>query len=238
MSESIRLSIKFFEEVKGFEKDSTGKVKAPDNYKMAVMNNIESLLKGGMDSNQLESYFTRYKQEHSEPQEAYSVDDILSFFTIKASKKEVKRDPNNLLEIGKFYFHPELQIAPPPPTVVQLDDGSFVSSYESEPFFLEVRETFTMEDLVDYFYKRMGINGVGFKERDIGAFKHIMRSYDLDTILYTIDAAKFFAEDLLKQIPKSPFDIRDFVDQGMEILEGRKNTCYMEGLDRVIPRQA
>lgn len=236
MSEAIRLSIKFFEEIKGFDKDSTGKVKAPDAYKVSVMSNIEQILAGGMDARELESYMDNYKGNHPQPKEAYSMDDILSFFQVNAKKTVVKRDPNNLLQAGAFYYHPALQVAPPPPTLIQLDDGSFQSSYESEEFFLEIKESFTFEDLVAYFYRVMEMDGTGFKERDIGAFKHILKSYDLDTILYTIDEARFLAEDLNKPRPRSPFDIRDYFNEGTEVLEGRKNTCYMEGLDRVIPR--
>ena len=237
MNEAIRLSIIFFEEIKGFDKDDTGKIKAPDNYKVKVMQNIEQILAGGMNAQELESYFKRYKEEHPTPQEAYNIDDILSFFKVRAKKTIIEKDPNNLIQSGNFYYHPALQVAPPPPTVIQLDDGTFQSSYETETFFLEIKESFTYEDLVNYFYKVMGLeDGQGFKERDIGAFKHILRSYDLDTVLYTIDEARFQAEDLCKPIPKSPFDIRDYVDEGMAVLEDRKNTCYMEGLNHVIPR--
>ena len=235
-NETIRLSIKFFEEVKRFDKDNTGKVKAPDKYKLSVMSNIEQILAGGMDANELESYFEQYNIQHEAPSEAYSVDDILKFLKVNAKKTVVERDPNNLIEAGKFYYHPALQVAPPPPTVIQLDDGTFQSSYDVEEFFLEIKESFTYEDLVAYFYKVMGQSGEGFKVRDVGAFKHIMQSNDLDIVLYTIDEARFLAEDLSKPIPKNPFDIRDYMDSGFDVLEERKNTCYREGLDRVIPR--
>lgn len=236
MSNAIRLSIKFFKEIKGFQEDTTGKIKAPDDYKMNVMKNIEQILAGGMRDTEMDKLLDRYKAEHPSPNEAYNFDEILSFFQIRAKKTQVKRDPNNLLEPGMFYYHPILQVAPKPPVVKQRDDGSFYTSYEEEEFFLEIKESFTFDDLVAYFYEVMELNGEGFKERDIGAFKHILRSYDLDTVLYTIREARFLAEDLTKPIPKSPFDIRDYVDAGMAVLEERKNICYMEGLDRVIPR--
>lgn len=236
LNEAIRLSIKFFEEIKGFGKDNTGKVKAPDKYKVSIMANIEQILEGGMTIQELEGYLNGYKENHPSPHEVYNIDDVLKFFNVSAKKAVVQRDPNNLLKAGEFYYHPALQVAPPPPVITQLDDGSFVSSYDTEEFFLEIKEKFTVEDLAQYFYSVMGIDGEGFRERDIGAFKHILRSYDLDTVLYTIDEARFLAEDLSKPVPKSPFDIRDYFDEGAMVLEERKNTCYMEGLDRVIPR--
>lgn len=226
----------FFKGVKGFPSDEHGKVKAPEKYKLLVMENIEQLLNGGMSSQVLAEFMKKYVDEHVTPKEVYSIDDILSYFQVAVKKSIVERDPNNLIEPGKFYFHPALQVAPPPPTITQLDDGTFQSSYDNEEFFLEIKEVFTYEDLVGYFYKVMEIEGDGFKDRDIGGFKHITRSADLDLILYSIDEARFLAEDLGRPRPKNPFDIRDYMDEGGAVLEDRKNTCYMEGLDHVIPR--
>lgn len=235
---AIRLSVKFFTEVKDFELDSTGRVKAPSSYKITIMKNLEEILGGGMTGEEIEGHFDAFKKKHPKPKEAYDIDDIFKWLGVSATKKEVVHDPNNLMKPGAFYYHPALQVAPGPPIVHQLDDGSFVSSYDNEPFFLEMKDSFTYEDLVDYFHEVMGLKGEGYKQRDVGAFKHMMKSHDLDAMLYTIDAARFYAEDYSKPLPKNPFDVRDYIDEGEATLEGRKNTCYMEGLDRVIPRSA
>jgi hypothetical protein len=235
INDAIRLSIKFFSEIKGFGKDSNGKVQAPEAYKINVMKNIEQLLAGGTSVKEIETLMNRYKAIHPSPQEAYMIDDILSYFKVKADKKEIKRDPNNLLEPGKFYYHPALQVAPPPPTIMQRDDGTFYSSYEDEEFYLEMKEVFTLSDLVDYFYKVMDIDA-DFRDRDMGAFKHMLKSYDIDTVLYMINEARATCEDVGKPIPTTPFDIRDYAEDAIAVLEDRKNSAYMEGLDRVIPR--
>jgi hypothetical protein len=237
INEAISLSIMFFKGLKKFPSDEQGKVKAPEKYKLLIMENFEQLLNGGESPKVLAQYMKRYSEEHPSPQEVYNMEDILNYFKVAYKKSEVKRDPNNLLEPGKFYFHPALQVAPPPPVVYQLDDGTFKSSYDDEPFFLEIKESFTWDDLVGYFYKVMELDGEGFKDRDMGAFKHIMKgNVNLDLILYTIDEARFQAEDVGKPRPKNPFDIRDYMDEGATVLEDRMNTCYMEGLDHVIPR--
>lgn len=235
---AIRLSIKFFLELKGFKRDSNQRIEAPDSYKNKIMNEVQQILQGGTNATVLEEYMDRYKKEHPSPREVYSVQDILNHFQVAVKKKVIEQDPNNLIEQGKFYYHPALQVAPPPPTVIQLEDGTFESSYESEEFFLEIKERFTLDDLVNYFYNIMDVKDSGMKERHLGAFKHILKSTDIDTLLYTIDEAKAMAEDLNKPRPKNPFDITDYIDYGTEVLEERKNTCYMEGLDRVIPRRA
>lgn len=233
---AIRLSLKFFTDIKQLEKDSTGKVKAPNSYKAAIMENIEALLAGGMTEGELSTCLGDYKKAYPTDTDVYNVDDLLKRMGVSKKRGEIKQDPNNLMRNGSFYYHPALQVSPPPPVIRQLDDGSFVSSYEEEEFFLEMKDSFTYEDLVNYFHSVMGIKGEGYLQRDIGAFRHLLKSHDLDTLLYTIDAARFYAEDYSKPLPKNPFDVGDYIDEGESIFEERKNTCYMEGLDRVIPR--
>jgi hypothetical protein len=233
---AIRLAIKFFEELKMFPRDSQNRVKAPDSYKNKIMNEIQEVIQGGTSEIKLEEMMNKYKEEHPEPSEVYSVQDILNYLKIKAKKITIDIDPENMLEQGKFYYHPELQVAPPPPTVVQLYDGTFESSYDNDEFFLEIREKYKLENLVEYFYNIMEITDSGMKERHKGAFKHILKSNDIDVILYTIDESRAMAEDVDKPRPKNPFDIIDYIDYGMEVFNERKNTCYMEGLNRVIPR--
>lgn len=234
---AIRLAIRFFKEVKNFEADAEGRVKAPDAYKNKVMHEIDSILAGKtVTEQQLDDYITQYKKLNELAHEAYGMTDILKYFDVRARKVEVKADPNNILRSGTFYYHPALQVAPPPPMIVQLPDGTFEASYESDEFFLEIKEKFTYDDLVDYFMYRMELSESGQKERYIGQFKHILKKVDIDVLLYTIDEARALAEDLDKMKPKNPFDVMDYIEEGIVVLEERKNTCYMEGLDRVIPR--
>jgi len=234
-NEAIRLSIFFFEEVKKFGKDMTGRIQAPDHYKNHIFHQVQQLLAGGTSPSLLSSLLQEYAQKHPSPQEVYDIEEILHYFQVDVRKGEVTQDPDNLMQPGVFYYHPALQVAPPPPTIIQLPDGSFQSSYEQEEFYLEMKDRFTLDDLVDYFYRKMEITHE-FRERDKGAFRHLLKSFDLDTILYTIDEARLVAEDLGKLLPKSPFDLRDYLEYGIAILEDRKNTCYMEGLDHVIPK--
>ena len=236
-NQAIRLSIKFFEEVKGFGKGADGKVQAPDNYKHLIMNSILEILNGGMTPQELEALINRYRLTVEKHNEVYGIEEIIAHFGIKVVKGKLDKDPDNLLERGTFYYHPALQVVPPPPVIRQLDDGSFESSYDTEPFFLEMKEKFTLDDLVNYFYNVIGIDD-GFRDRDKGAFRHILKTYNLDVVLYTIDESNALSQDLNRPRPQSPFDIRDYLEEGKMILKERKNTCYMEGLDRVIPRNS
>ena len=236
-NEAIRLSIKFFEEIKGFQRNERGMINAKDSYKIKVMNDVQSVLAGGIEVKELELLMDRYKVECPNAREAYSIDDVLHFFQIEARKGVVAQDPNNLIQPGKFYYHPRLQKVPPAPTIEILPDGTFKSSYEEEEFYLEIIERFTLEDLTRYFYEIMGIQDEHHLKRDAGAFKVLLERYkDLDLLMFTIIESAVLAEDLNKRKPRHPFELEEYIEDGRAILEERKNTLYMEGLDRVIPK--
>lgn len=236
MSDTIRLSIKFFEELKGFKRDSRGRIEANDAYKQAVSKSVDSILAGGTSAKELERLMDEYRTTHPTPHEVYNVDDILKYMNVTAKKVEVKVDPTNLLLRGQFYYHPQLQIAPPPPVVKLLPDGTFAASYEEDPeFYLEIKEKYTVENLLDYFYQRTGINPKN-RKRDRGSIEYLLRIADLDLILYSIDEASVMYMDTNGKPPTNPLDIQDYFDAGEAVLEDRKNTLEMEGLNHVIPR--
>lgn len=236
MSDTVRLSIKFFEEVKGFKRDARGRIEANDGYKESVSKSVDQILAGGMKPQELDRLMTEYITTHPTPQETYNVDDILKYMKVTAKKVEVKVDPDNLLMRGQFYCHPQLQIAPPPPVIEILPDGTFKASYEEDPeFYLEIKDKYTIDDLLDYFYSRTGIKPKS-RKRDRGGIEYLLRIADLDLILYSIDEASVMYIDTNGQPPRNPLDVQDYFDAGEAILEDRKNTLEMEGLNHVIPR--
>lgn len=236
MSEAIRLAVKFLTEVKGFEKDQSGKIKASDTYKKIVREGMEAVLAGGMTAGELDHALATYKATCPKASEAYGIDDVLKYLRITAKRGIVTNDPDNLLVRGRFYYHPQLQIAPPPPVVQILPDGTFRASYEEDPtFYLEMKEKYTLDDLLDYFYNRVGIKKQN-RKRDRGALEYILKQYELDVVLYSIDESAVMYLDTNSSPPKNPLDIEDYVENGEALLEDRKNTLQMEGLDHVIPR--
>lgn len=236
-SSSIRLSIDFFTKVKGFSKDEKGKVVANNGYKASVLKNLNEMIEGGHTEAELSAYINQWAKSNDGASEVYNVEDILRFFGINVNKKEVKIDPNNLIRPGRFYYHPKLQIAPPPPRIKVNVDGTFEASYDNEEFFLEIKQSFTYKDLNRYFLDMMGRHSEEADDRFTGAFKHLLGREELDVIMYSIDASRFVSEDIGRPRPKQPFHIEDYIDYGKELLDERKNTFYMEGLSHVIPRR-
>ncbi|WP_257146728.1 hypothetical protein [Priestia megaterium] len=232
----IVLSSKFLHEIKEFEYGSHGKIDCDPNYKKEVINDIGEILAGqSVTAAQLNDLF---EKEKDNPQKAlfYKPCNILESHKIKFIRKPYS-DPDNLLVLGQFYFHPRLQVTPPPPMLQINDDGTINASYEDEPFFLEIIDKITKKDLVEYFYSKMNaVPQPATLNRDIGAFEHMLRFWDVDFILYLIDEAFAVSFDNGRPMPKSPLDIQHFEEEALAVYEARKNTCYEEGLDRVLPR--
>jgi hypothetical protein len=236
MSEAVRLTIRFFEDIKQFKKDTHGKIIANNDYKRIVRESIEKVLIGGLSPSDIDSLMDGYKSTHKTPEKAYDINDILSFMKVNATQGIIKDDPENLLLRGKFYYHPQLQITPPPPMIELLSDGTFRSSYELDPcFYLEIKHKYTLDNLVDYFYNRVGINKQ-IRKRDRGGFEYLLKFYELDVILYSIDEASVMYIDTNSNPPRTPLDIEEYMGNGEALLEDRKNTLQTEGLDHVIPR--
>jgi len=234
-NDTIALCIQFFEQVKQFGKDANGKIMAPGHYKAAVMKDIDELMAGNMTFQKIHEAITTYVNRGPEKmKETYLVSHLLEAERIPYQKGVKQHNPDNLLMPMKFYYHQALQITPPPPVVVQLPDGSFHSSYE--PFYLEIRESFTVDDLVDYFYSKAAMTASTTRDKDKGAFRHMLKTYDVDFLLHLIDEAFAQALDRGAQIPHEPFMIQEYVAETHLVYENRKNICYEGGFDRVIPR--
>lgn len=236
MNESTMLTIKFLTEVKGLQKDAEGKIDVGVSYKQKILEEVQSLLAGNLDMPTIYSALERYKQEPVKHIETYNVEEVLNYFRIPFTKGQVVYNPDNLMHPSKFYYHQQLQVTPPPPTLVQRKDGSFEASYDNEPFYLEMRDCYTVDDLLEYFYQRMNVLERMNVERDKGAMKHLLKSYDLDLLLHLIDEAYAQSMDRGMPLPKEPFGMRDYLADAILLYEARKNTCFEGGLNRVIPR--
>ncbi|MFE4029314.1 hypothetical protein ACFX4N_24490 [Priestia sp. YIM B13551] len=235
-NEMIVLSSRFLHEIKEFQKDAHGKVDCDPNYKREVINDIGEILAGkSITAAEIHKLFDKEKEN---PQKVlfYKPSNVLDQHQIKYVRRPYI-DPENLLMLGQFYFHPRLQLTPPPPVLEIADDGTIKASYEDQPFYLEIVEKFTKQDLLAYFYTKMNVTPQeSVRARDIGALEHLLKFWDVDFILYLIDEAFAVSLDNGKPMPKKQLDIQHFEEEALAVYEARKNTCFEEGLDRVISR--
>lgn len=233
---SLKLASKFLREVKSFPDNDTGKIDCSVQYKNEVLKDVSEILTGKSVSYvQLVGLFDKTKDLENR-ESFYKPCDILEHYKIPF-KRGTGSDPANLISINRFYYHPRLQLVPPAPKLKIDDDGTITSSYDSEEFFLEMIDSFTLRDLVDYFYSKTNsfVPSVNLV-RDIGAFEHLLQFWDVDFILYLIDEAFAYSSDKGRPVPSSPLRIREYDEKALHVYESRKRISYEEGLDRVLPR--
>lgn len=235
-SNILKLAVMFLVDIKGFGYDINKKIDCNVNYKSSVIEDISEIL-DGKSLTATQFYGVLDKAKSVEDKHLFhKPSEVLEYFKINY-KRGLKRDPNNLIQLNRFYYHPKLQVAPPPPVLKIEDDGTITPSYDSEDFYLEMKDSFTVEDLLDYFYskKNMAVPDSNIK-KDIGAFNHLLQFWDIDFLMFLIDEAFTSSVDEGKPLPNSPLDIQEYDAQAMTVYEARKNICHEEGLDHVIPR--
>jgi hypothetical protein len=91
---------------------------------------------------------------------------------------------NNLLK-NKFYYHYRLHKIPKSSIIKITVEGEIIK--ESYPFYLEIIEVFTLENLNEYFHSKLNIKDINLYEQNKKKLKTFIDSYNLDLVLFTID---------------------------------------------------
>ena len=103
-------------------------------------------------------------------------------------------DYQNLLRAGTRYYHKNLLVMNPPATVTHDVDAGVLVSHQQQ-FFVEPRASYTMYELVSYFYERTGVDnreaeGNQFSRKRVSSFfQALLRTYSVDHLLFMIEAA-------------------------------------------------
>ncbi len=144
-----------------------------------------------------------------------------------------KDTSKNLIKAGVFYYHPQLRNTPPLPRVINKEDGT--EEWHIEPFYIEIKDTYSINDLHKYFTDKMNTESNNLK-RDIGALKYLVDTYGLDEVLFTIEYVwdHCTCDDL--RLPRQPFELDRWIHDGTERLKTIKAEATANGTDREIPR--
>lgn len=235
-TESLLLSEKFFEQVKGFEKNEEGKYSATDGYKKSILDNAYQLLAAGYSYESLSAVF---QQATKEDRQSYNINEYIK-------KKEPDLKPGqpvieqqvkgNCISIGTFYYHPMLQVTSKPPAYVLDSETMNMVKEEPEEFFLEMKEVFTLDELIAYFIYKTE-QETGFPERFRSQLKRLVEEYGLDLTLYLIDAGVLTCRDDERSIPKAPMFFTEFITEARNMYSIRKDIAQEGGLTHVHPRK-
>lgn len=133
----------------------------------------------------------------------------------------------NLLKSGIRYYHKNLTLRGNVPVIEHdIDKGTLVS--QETQFYVEPKASYTMKQLVQYFWDRTKVDQVQFPEDRVASFfTALLRSYDIDNLLFIIEAAGRSYEDT-----RRTFDFRNFVDFNpiaLSFMNDIKQSCAESG---------
>jgi hypothetical protein len=195
--------------------------------KIQILNQFSQLLMNGWTQEEIINVVKAY--QHSDPTTIPNVEQIFQGTTTRAE---------NLLVPKAFYYHPQLRILPPP-VKRDLDYNTGVISKPEEEYFLEMRASYTINQLIDYFVIAFELNP---SQEDIqryrGSFKFLLKQHNIDTVLFMIDAAhnNLYTEDNDLHDFK-PIKLGDYRTMAEDMLNWIRTETKRSGDDHVVPRK-
>lgn len=188
--------------------------------KRDIINSISEVLRNGANSEDIYRKINKVKntgQKHSD------------YF------KGIKSNGSNLLKMTpkKIYYHNELRIIPKAPSFYfDLDSGEIKK--EQSDYFLEMRASYTIDDLFNYVSKKQYFSKVvSNKSRVLGSLKYLIGKYDIDFLLFIIDTANEIYSTKLNYI-RNILDITDYELEAKKNYERRVTECAISGTDKVV----
>lgn len=143
----------------------------------------------------------------------------------------------NLLKSDRFYWHNALRIMPGP-TKVYFDLNTGEITREREEWFLEMRASFTLDDLLDYYLAQFQLSRGQINEnRYRGTFRYLLSLYDIDLLLFMVDCCAHDRLDRDEGPPTDPIVISDYEWQGREAMNRKITECRQAGGDKIVVRK-
>jgi hypothetical protein len=188
--------------------------------KASVLESFYSLLKGKWTSEELMGHLKEVAKNTPgvEPYQG----NLLVFFSTKAKLRL------NLLDPHSMYFHPELRIVPPLPTIeVDIDTG--VIDNKPQDYYMEYRASYSIEDMINYWNWTVKPISKYQNARWVGGFKHLLNMYFVDLVLYMIDTVACVMKENGISAPTSPIEIEEYLQRASEILVERTTELITYG---------
>jgi hypothetical protein len=150
--------------------------------------------------------------------------------------KSIKSSCVNLIDPQNFYYHNELRVFPEAPRRTLNPNTGVIEKTEFE-YFLEIKASYTMDDLINYIgSKNPFTNIVSNKTKLTGSLKFLLNKYDMDFLLYLIDAL-CVSYDNQKRKAKNIFEIEDFIEEAKFNYNLKFSESALNGTNKVTPRK-
>lgn len=208
----------------GFIETFYGKKECPANVKKDILHFMEDLLYDGFTTEEIEERWQAFADHNPG-----TMPKLMALY---------KQGPTslNLLKPGVFYFHNLLQVVPgAPKRNLDLDSGTITAV--GQEYFLEMRASLTVDQLVDYYAKQFGLRlNESDKKRDIGRFKWLLKNHDTESILFMIDAAANLALDMDWAIVE-PIKLAEYKREANEMKMAKVTEIRQAGAEQIVPRK-
>lgn len=187
--------------------------------KKKVISAVYCALKNGATSDDLINKINNIQDLNKAP---------YSFFVVKST--------GNLLNPDKFYYHNELRCYPPPPKRYwDINSGEIIS--EKQDYFLEMKASYTVENMVSYLSKKESLKkALQDKNRAIGSINFLLKKYDIDYLLFLFDTANDIYTSKQKYI-RSLVEISEFEDEAKINYEQKITESNISGQNKVINKK-
>ena len=150
--------------------------------------------------------------------------------------KRPQSTKENMIKSGTFYYHNLLRCIPGAPKIEwDINTGEIVTI--NEPYFLEMRASITLEQIVDYYCKRFDMTlDTSSVNRYKGSIKYMIEKLGIDIVLFMIDAASdiILADDLPK--PASPVGIGEYEAKARESYFAKISENIVSGDDSIVSK--
>ena len=194
--------------------------------KKQLVRTLKECLDAGWNSAEIIQAFRVYKR---------TGDDYLEFDITRMM--EGKSRVPNLLRSRTFYYHNALRLTSAPPRR-EIDYDSGEIRCINEPYFLEMKASYNQDDVVDYYIRHVKPQmKPGIKNRYKGVFTYLLRSYNVEEILFMIDVTvnNILSNEIRK--PNTPFDIEKFYDDAMMMRDNKKTETMQSGGKKIVRKK-
>jgi hypothetical protein len=201
--------------------------KLTKEQKKTIHREVKKLLSNGWCSSELYAHLKAAKRKNPNKQTLY----VSSFFG------GTRKERLNLMDPDTFYYHNELRLtSAAPKRQIDYDSGEILVI--NEPYFLEMKASYTIEDLIQYFARQTRIKILEHEmQRYVGSVKWMLKTYGLEDILFMIDATvnMSMAEDL--PMPESVLDVQRYKGEGRDARNLKVTETIQSGGKKIVRKK-
>lgn len=193
--------------------------------KKELVRSLKACLDKGWNSHEIIQAFRVYKKKGYE----------LEFDVTKMMRG--RSATPNLMNSRRFYYHNALRLtAAAPKREINYDSGEIISV--NEPYFLEMKASFNVDDLVDYYVRHIKPETrKDTASRYKGVFSYLLKSYNVEEVLFMIDALvnHVLSNDAKK--PSTPFECENYYTEAVEMRDKKKTEAVLSGGKKVVRKK-